>query len=153
MLLFCCYLSFYRHHYFHSHHHLFHLYKNSTNVLMSYKNCYYILTDYTWHNNIKIFYIVYKCIIGFDINDLNGALILKISCSFLLLAILVLLAFIPPFTTIYASLLLPKSYLSIEVLNLIFLLAEYLPLHKSFISIHFVTNFNADESFNSLDLL
>ena len=54
--------------------------------------------------------------------DLNGALFLKVSFMFLLLALSSTLTFISTFTTIYASLQLHKSDLIIGVLDLIFLL-------------------------------
>ena len=62
----------------------------------------------------------------FDMHDLNGALLLKVSILFVRLFPLVPAAVITPLTTIYAS----------------------------FTSIHFlVTNFDTDESFNDLDIL
>ena len=61
----------------------------------------------------------------FDMHDLNGKLFLKVSFLFLLLASLLPLTLIPPFTTIYESIEYHKSDLRIEVLNLLFLLVEY----------------------------
>ena len=61
----------------------------------------------------------------FDIHDLNGALFLKISYSFSMLALLSRLTAISPFATIYASLKSHKSDLNKEVLNLMFSLNEF----------------------------
>ena len=58
-------------------------------------------------------------------HDLNGALFLKVSFIFLLLASLVPLTLIVPVTAIYTLLLSHKSVLSTDVLNLKFLLTEY----------------------------
>ena len=55
-------------------------------------------------------------------HDLNGALFLKVSFLFLLLALLVPVTLILLFTTKFES---HKSDLSIGILNLILLLAEY----------------------------
>ena len=56
---------------------------------------------------------------------LNGALFFKATSLFLLLALSVLLTVIFAFMTIYASLELRNSDLSIGVLNLTFLLRKY----------------------------
>ena len=60
----------------------------------------------------------------FDIYDVNGALFLKASFLFILLPSLVPIIVIVSYA-IYVSLQSHKSDLSIEVLNLIFLLTEY----------------------------
>ena len=72
----------------------------------------------------------------FNIHDQSGALLLKSSFSFLVLPLLSSSIVICPFTTVKSSRKPHKSDVNIEVLNLIFLLAEYLPLDESFASIH-----------------
>ena len=72
-------------------------------------HCVTILKSLYWHNNIKIFSIVYKC--AFDTNNLNRPLYLKVSFLFLITLlspidfhfILLPVALILPFTTIYSS--------------------------------------------------
>ena len=79
-------------------------------------------------------------------DNLNGALFLKIFFLFLVFISLSPSIVILTFTKIYASLYSYKSDLNIEILNLTILLTEYFPLDKSFTSIHaFVTNFETDE--------
>ena len=65
-------------------------------------------------------------------HDLNGALFLKISFLFLVLASLSPSTVTLPFTTIYSLIQSHKSDLNIEVLNLTFFLTEYWSLDKSF---------------------
>ena len=75
-------------------------------------------------------------------HDLNGALYLKVSFLFPLLALLVYVADILTFATKYASPESQKFDLRTEVLNFRTLLKEYWPLDKSFTSIHsLVTKF------------
>ena len=82
--------------------------------------------------------MVYKCVIVFDMHNLDGALFLSVSFLFLLLALSVPVTLNLPFTTIYTSLQSHKSDLNIGVLNLLFLLVEFCPPDKSFASIHFL---------------
>ena len=107
LLLFCCYLFHnYLHHYFHQQNHLLHLYNNSTNFLMPQNNYYYITITITiilhGHKNITIFFMFYECVINF-LYFLSGALFLKVSFLLHLLAVLVPVTLIVPFTTVYTS--------------------------------------------------
>ena len=67
LLLSCYYLSYhYQHHYFYVHHHSLHFYNNFTNFLISQKNVTAFYQIINWHNNIKIFCTVYKCVTDFS---------------------------------------------------------------------------------------
>ena len=124
MLLFCCYLYCYCYNQFHFHRHLFHLYINTylchSLVITIFQQIIY------WHNNIKIFFI------------------------FFLLASLMPVTLILPFTIIYMHcykhttltlILKSTEYWRIvnRILNIEFCLTQYWQFDKSLTSIYFLS--------------